>query len=61
MEYVLILFMSIGALSDKDSMALTTVAFPVQQQCVAAGDAAVKKFGTGTKNAAYVCVPRGRS
>ena len=57
MTYVLILFVTIGAMSDKDSMALTNVpGFVVQAECEAAGKAAVSKFGAGTKRADYVCV-----
>lgn len=61
MTYILILFVTIGAISDKDSMALTNVpGFVSRDQCDAAGRAAVKEFGTGTKRAAYVCVEQKR-
>jgi hypothetical protein len=57
MLYTLILFVTIGPLSEKDSMALTNVTgFANQAACVAAGQAAVAKFGTGTKRADFVCV-----
>jgi hypothetical protein len=61
MTYILILFVTIGAISDKDSMALTNVpGFTDQAQCHAAGKSAVSEFGTGTKRAAYVCVAQKR-
>ena len=61
MTYILILFVTIGVISDKDSMALTSVpGFVVRDQCEAAGKAAVAAFGTGTKRAAYVCVEQKR-
>ena len=56
--FTLILFVTIGALSEKDSMALTNVTgFATQQHCQAAGRAAVEEFGKGTKRAVFVCVP----
>lgn len=58
MTYVLILFMSIGMMSDKDSMALTNVpGFATQASCTMAGDTAIKAFYKGTKEAKYICVP----
>ncbi len=55
--FVLILFVTIGAMSDKDSMALTNVpGFKNKESCEAAGRASVGKFDTGTKRASYVCV-----
>lgn len=57
MFYTLILFVTIGAMSDKDSMAITNVTgFANQASCEAAGRAAVSKFGSGTKRADFVCV-----
>jgi hypothetical protein len=58
MEFVLILFMFIGALSDKDSMALTTVVFKSQAECETAGQKAVTTFARGTKQGQFVCVAR---
>lgn len=56
-EFILIIFVCIGAMSDKDSMALTSVAgFKSQQECKVAGEAAAKQFGGGTKRAEFVCV-----
>jgi hypothetical protein len=60
--YILILFVNIGALSDKDSMALTSVpGFADRAQCVAAGSAAKAEFARGTKAAAFVCVEQKRN
>ena len=57
MSFILIVFVTAGALSQSDSMALTNVpGFTDIQQCEAAGKAAVKSFGTGTKRAEFVCV-----
>ena len=62
MTYILILFVTIGAMSDKDSMALTNVpGFAAREQCEAAGKAAVAAFGTGTKRALHVCVEQKRA
>lgn len=61
MTYILILFVTIGAISDKDSMALTNVpGFTDRAQCEAAGRSAVAEFGKGTKRAAYVCAEQKR-
>lgn len=56
-SYILILFVTIGPISDKDSMALTNVpGFISQAECDQAGRIAIAEFGTGTKRAAFVCV-----
>ncbi len=56
-SYVLILFMSIGPLSEKDSMALTSIpGFYKQEDCINAGKAAVLAFDKGTKDGKFVCV-----
>ncbi len=61
MTYILILFVTVGMLSEKDSMALTSVpGFSDRAQCDAAGKAAAAKFGTGTKRAEFVCVEQKR-
>lgn len=61
MTYILILFVTIGALSDKDSMALTNVpGFTNKAQCELAGENGVAKFGKGTKRAEFVCVEQTR-
>lgn len=55
--YILILFMSIGIMSEKDSMALTNVpGFMSKAHCEAAGKTAVSEFEAGTKRARFVCV-----
>lgn len=56
--WVLILFMGIGAVSDKDSMALTTAYFASEQACKYAGES-TKQFESFTKSRKYVCVPTG--
>jgi hypothetical protein len=65
MLYTLILFVTIGPLSDRDSMALTNVVgFKDQAACETAGRAAVAKFGAGTKRADFICaavVPASRT
>jgi len=58
MEFILILFIGIGAMSQKDSMALTTIPFPTQAQCQSAGEQAKSAFGRGTKDVRYTCVLR---
>ena len=57
MLWTLILFSHVGMMSDKDSMALTSVpGFRTQQECAAAGKAAEKMtFGT-TKVMKFTCV-----
>lgn len=61
MTYILILFVTVGALSGNDSMALTNApGFAAIAECEAAGKAAVSKFSEGTKRAAYVCVAQKR-
>ena len=56
MFWTLILFAHIGMLSEKDSMALTSVpGFRSQQECVAAGKTA-EKMATGTKVMKFICV-----
>lgn len=52
----LIIFTSIGMLSDKDSMALVAIPTANQVECVTAGNIAVNKFGGGTKRVEFVCV-----
>ncbi len=58
MEFVLILFISIGMLSDKDSMTITNVPFKSKEECVVAGQAAKHEFDKGTKEVKFVCVSR---
>ena len=57
MLWTLILFAHAGIMSDKDSMALTSVpGFQTQQQCVAAGENAKKMASATTKVIKYTCV-----
>lgn len=57
MIWVLILFAHAGPMSDKDSMALTTVpGFKTEQACVAAGEQAKKMTSMTTKVMKYNCV-----
>ena len=58
MEFVLILFISIGAFSDKDSMAVTNIVFKTRIECEAAGSTAKTTFDKGTKQVQFVCVSR---
>ena len=61
MTYILILFVTVGPISDMDSMALTNVpGFTSNVQCAAAGEAAVSEFSTGTKRASFVCVEQAK-
>lgn len=57
MLWTLILFAHAGMMSDKDSMALTTVpGFPNQAQCQAAGENAKRMASATTKVIKYTCV-----
>jgi hypothetical protein len=60
MTYILVLFLHAGMLSDKDSMALTTVpGFKTESECQAAGNAS-KALGKGTtKDVKFVCLKQG--
>lgn len=60
MIWILILFAHAGAMSDKDSMALTTVeGFKSEQACVAAGNQATKMASMTTKVIKFTCVKAG--
>lgn len=55
--YTLILFMFIGVLSEKDSMALTNIeGFKTKQQCELSGQQTITLFAKGTKEGKYICV-----
>lgn len=54
--WVLILFAHAGPLSDKDSMALTSVSGFSESTCHAAGKEAVKMSNYTTKVLKYTCV-----
>ena len=57
MLWTLILFAHVGMLSDKDSMALTSVPeFRTQPECVTAGKAAEKMAAGTTKVMKFICV-----
>ena len=58
MEYVLIIFMYAGLLSESDSVAMNNVSgFQTKEFCEEAGNKAMKEFKTfGFKSGKYVCV-----
>ena len=57
MLWTLILFAHVRMMSDKDSMALTSVpGFRSQQECVAAGKAAERMVVATTKVMKFTCV-----
>jgi hypothetical protein len=57
MIWVLILFAHAGAMSDKDSMAMTNVpGFKTQAECQLAGEQAKKMANLTTKVVKYTCV-----
>ena len=57
MLWTLILFAHVGMMSDKDSMALTSVpGFRTQSECVTAGKAAEKMAAGTTKVMKFTCV-----
>ena len=58
MLYVLILWVGIGPLSDKDSMAMVNQEFTSLVRCQAAGEAAKKGLDKGLKEVRYVCVEK---
>jgi hypothetical protein len=57
MSWILVLFVHAGMLSDKDSMALTTVpGFKTEVACQAAGKASEALTKSTTKNTRFVCL-----
>lgn len=57
MSYVLVLFLHAGMLSQKDSMALTTVpGFKTEAACMAAGRASEDLGKRTTKEVKFVCL-----
>ncbi len=57
MLWTLVLFAHVGMMSDKDSMALTSVSgFRTQPECVTAGKAAEKMAAGTTKVMKFICV-----
>lgn len=62
MEWILILFVHGGVLSNKDSMGITNVpGFAVQAECEAAGRVSEKLTTGTTKSMRFVCVQRKRA
>jgi len=59
MEWILVIFLHAGILSDKDSMAVTSIAgFSTQVECQAAGKDAEKLTSSTTKATRFVCLQR---
>jgi hypothetical protein len=57
MIWTLILFAHAGIMSDKDSMALTSVSgFQSEQQCISAGEQSKRMASATTKVIKYTCV-----
>jgi len=56
--WVLILWVGIGPLSDKDSMTIVTHEFRSGTACIAAGEAAKRVLDKGTKEVRFVCVEK---
>lgn len=55
---ILILTLYAGALSGGDSVSLAIAEFSSKDKCIAAGEAAVKKFDTPMKTGKYICVEK---
>ena len=59
MEWILILFVHGGILSNKDSMAITNVpGFSTEQECQYAGNKSNSLVETTTKDVRFICVPQ---
>lgn len=56
--WVLILWIGIGPLSEKDSMTMINQEFSSNAKCLIAGEAAKKTFDKGTKEVRFVCVEK---
>lgn len=57
MTYIMVLFLHAGMLSDKDSMALTTVpGFKTEAACLAAGKQSEVLAKRTTKEVKFVCL-----
>lgn len=57
MSWILIIFVHAGALSNADSMAMTSVSgFQNQRACQVAGESATKMATATTKSMKFVCV-----
>lgn len=58
MTWILILWVGIGPLSDKDSMTMINQEFTTAAKCQAAGQAAKNTFDKGTKEVRFLCVEK---
>ena len=58
MIWVLILWVGIGPMSDKDSMTMINQEFNSNAKCLAAGETAKKTFDKGTKEVRFICVEK---
>lgn len=57
MSWILVLFVHAGMLSEKDSMAITTITgFKTESSCLAAGKAADPLVKRTTKEVKFVCL-----
>lgn len=57
MNWILVIMIHAGALSSKDSMAITSVpGFKTQEECIAAGKASEVLGKTTTKDVKFVCL-----
>lgn len=57
MSWILVIFVHAGLMSDKDSMAITTVpGFKTEAACQAAGKASEALTKNTTKNTRFVCL-----
>lgn len=57
--WILILFAHAGPMSDKDSMAMTSIRFVNESACIAAGEQSKKMANYTTKVIKYTCVKEG--
>lgn len=56
--YVLILLISVSAISQSHSMALTSQVFSSEKACAFAGEKATKLNDSAIKKVSFVCVPQ---
>ena len=62
MEWILVVFVHAGILSDKDSMALASVpGFSTAAECMTAGKESLKLTQATTKETRFVCVQQKKS
>ena len=56
-EFILVLFVYVGPMSDKDSVAITSIpGFKSEKECAAAGDASKPLVSATTKNLRFACL-----